>query len=597
MPGGPAHSLGSRTEILGKIIEHIPLMINFTDSNGRIKLVNREWERVLGWSTEEILSEKIDIFAECYPDPDYRREVLKFVEAAQSKWGDFRPRARNGRIIDTTWYTVKLSDGTRIGIGQDVTGRKLEEQARRESELRFRQLAENIREVFWMADGKTREVLYVSPAYEEVWGRTCASLYEQPRSFLDSVHPGDRARVVEANERQFTAQMPYEQEYRVVRADGSVRWVRDRGFSIRDDAGQVYRFAGIAEDITAIREVAARADWLSSFPELSPSPIVETDVEGRITYANASACQLLPWLSSYARGERTDVPEHSWLAGLREMPGDIADTVTKPFERRFELDGRWYQQAIYFVAPFGRVRSYGVDITDRKRAEDELLNSVTQMRALAAREQTVREQERQSVSREIHDELGQALTAIRLELSAWMGDLPPGQQRSPRAASLMSLIDETIQSVRRIATSLRPGILDDAGLTPAVEWAVEEFASRAGIKYRLDLPSDDLRLDPELSTALFRILQEALTNVARHANATELTVRISMETGSVRLEIHDNGQGITGAQLSHSASVGILGMQERARLLGGELIVRGSPGKGTTVTVRIPESRSGEPSD
>ena len=151
-------------------------------------------------------------------------------------------------------------------------------------------------------------------------------------------------------------------------------------------------------------------------------------------------------------------------------------------------------------------------------------------------------------------------------------------------------MDETIQSVRRISTELRPGILDDLGLVDAVEWAGEDFAARTGTKCRLDLPEDDISIEPEQATAVFRIFQETLTNVARHADASEIEVRLTKDERDLTLEVHDNGGGIPKDKLSNGESLGILGMRERALLLGGELTISGAPGEGTTVRVRIPEA-------
>ncbi len=237
--------------------------------------------------------------------------------------------------------------------------------------------------------------------------------------------------------------------------------------------------------------------------------------------------------------------------------------------------------------------------TIRERAElestlrqqrNELQHSLEQLRSLAARLQRVREEERAGVAREIHDELGQALTGIKLESASLIRGLP-GDAKEPlkRAQSIVKLADQTIQSVRRIATELRPGILDDLGIVAAVEWAAKEFEARTGTKCRADLPEDDIEADPEHATALFRILQEALTNVIRHSSATEVNVRLAREDGALTLEIQDNGKGISKEQLSAGKSLGILGMRERALMLGGELTVSGAPGKGVTVRVRIPE--------
>jgi signal transduction histidine kinase len=218
--------------------------------------------------------------------------------------------------------------------------------------------------------------------------------------------------------------------------------------------------------------------------------------------------------------------------------------------------------------------------------------SLAQLRALAARLQTAREDERSRAAREIHDELGQALTAIKLEFAALLQDLPAhdGPVRE-RSRSILELLDSTIRSVGRIATGLRPAILDDLGLVPALEWAAEDFQTRTGIRCQIDLPEADIALDPEHATAVFRIFQETLTNVVRHANATQVSMRLAEEDRGLILEVRDNGKGASEEQLSAGTSLGILGMRERVLLLGGTLTIKGAPGEGTVVRVSIPYSK------
>jgi PAS domain S-box-containing protein len=345
--------LRRQKEILQKIFDSVPAMIGFVGPDGKIKLVNREWERTLGWTLDEVLGQDLDVFAELYPDPPYYQGVLNFVFNSNAAWADFRTRVKDGRVIDTSWANVRLSDGTTIGIGRDIT--------------------------------------------------------------------------------------------------------------------------------------------------------------------------------------------------------------------------------------------------DFKRTEEALQKSRDQLRALAARVQSVREEERTRVAREIHDELGQALTAIKIELSSLSHDLPADKKR--QSESILKLVAETIQSVRRISTELRPPILDAVGLVAAVEWAAGEFAARTGTKCRLDLPQDDVVIDGERATALFRIFQETLTNVARHANASEVNVRLADEDGNLVLEVHDNGKGVSEEQLSVASSLGILGMRERALLLGGEFTIAGALGAGTTVRVRIPKTHAAPSKD
>jgi two-component sensor histidine kinase len=199
--------------------------------------------------------------------------------------------------------------------------------------------------------------------------------------------------------------------------------------------------------------------------------------------------------------------------------------------------------------------------------------SLDQLRALAARLHSAREEER-----------------IKIDFTSLLSDLSEDQGfRAERSQSILKLLDETLHSVQRIATELRPAILDVLGLVAAMEWATQEFQTRTGTKCQIILPDADVALDPERATALFRIFQETLTNVARHADATQVDVRLAGENGDLILEVHDNGKGITEEQASAEVSLGILGMRERILLLGGTLTISGTPETGTTVRVLVPK--------
>jgi len=229
------------------------------------------------------------------------------------------------------------------------------------------------------------------------------------------------------------------------------------------------------------------------------------------------------------------------------------------------------------------------EVAERELAEEKLKMSLEQLRALAARLQLVREEERTNVAREIHDELGQACTAIKMDL-ALIGRRATKRQTQlqTKVLSAMQLADNMISSLRRIASELRPGTLDDLGLTAALEWQAQEFQSRTGVECNVILPHEPLTLDPERSTAIFRIFQESLTNVARHAQATRVVARLDAKADALILEVRDNGKGFNAQESRARRSLGLVGMQERALLLNGELNVEGVPGVGTTMTLRIP---------
>jgi PAS domain S-box-containing protein len=233
------------------------------------------------------------------------------------------------------------------------------------------------------------------------------------------------------------------------------------------------------------------------------------------------------------------------------------------------------------------------EIAERERAEEQLRRSLDQLRALAARLQSVREEERTSIAREIHDELGQACTAIKMDLALIGRRLTKNQTRlRAKVDSAVELVDSMIVTLRRISSELRPRTLDDLGLPAALESQAQEFERRTGIRCSVALPQEPLALDMETSIAIFRIYQESLTNVARHANATQVEARLNVENDRLTFRVFDNGRGFDLKEAKERKSLGLVGMQERALLLNGDLKIEGVPGAGTTMTLTIPLSRS-----
>jgi signal transduction histidine kinase len=231
---------------------------------------------------------------------------------------------------------------------------------------------------------------------------------------------------------------------------------------------------------------------------------------------------------------------------------------------------------------------------ERKHTEEQLRESHAQLRALSVHLQYVREQERMRIAREVHDELGQSLTGLKLQLTWMAGRLPKDLKSLHKKIHAMAdSIDGTIHSIRRIATELRPGLLDTAGLPAALEWQAIEFQKQTGIECCVGVAMRGSTLNQDLNTAFFRIFQETLTNIIRHANATKVEVRLFEAAQHFILEVKDNGRGISESEIQNTKSIGLVGMRERAALLGGEVRWRGHPGKGTTVSVRIPRRAGG----
>lgn len=238
--------------------------------------------------------------------------------------------------------------------------------------------------------------------------------------------------------------------------------------------------------------------------------------------------------------------------------------------------------------PLGIVISH-LDITKRRQSERALEEANLQLRRLSARLEKVQEEERARISRELHDELGQRLTAFRMEL-VWMGSRLHEDQPilKEKVTELIQLVDSTTTVVRRIASDLRPTMLDDLGFIAAIEWLIEDFGERTGIHCRLILEYFDLSGDDALVTGLYRMMQESLTNVARHSGAKEVTVSILQTKGSLTLSIYDTGKGISDEALTQKHTLGLPGMRERARMLGGTAEISLHKQGGTEVKIELP---------
>ncbi len=290
----------------------------------------------------------------------------------------------------------------------------------------------------------------------------------------------------------------------------------------------------------------------------------------------------------------SDFFRHDLAAGRRGWRKlfDAGHTHSLTNERRLDGSTMWVEgDYMCFYDAAGRITGhFGIqrDVSDRVKAGEELEQSRTELRALAARLQKTREEERTRIAREIHDELGQALTALKLDV-AWLESRRSRNSGAFRVGdvSLTERIDQTMQIVRRIASELRPSVLDQLGLEAAIESLVRETTQRTGIA--VCLHADDFpRLPDEIASHAYRIIQEALTNVSRHSKATRVDVSVRRVGGVIILGVEDNGVGFTPQSLSGLSSLGLVGIRERALACGGTLMIRGEPGKGTGIAVTIP---------
>ena len=274
--------------------------------------------------------------------------------------------------------------------------------------------------------------------------------------------------------------------------------------------------------------------------------------------------------------ESRKASEVSW----KTKDGDRIFTILSPkniYDEKEELRGRV---------------SVLTDITDRRQAEKELHQSRELLRMLSLHLQDVRERESKRIALEIHDELGQQLTALKMDISWLSNRIDPAMEEAKKLLqkmdSMSDLVDKTIQTVQKISSELRPGLLDDLGLVPAIEWLAQDFQSRTKIRCETRLTCGDIILPADCATAIFRISQEALTNVARHAKATRVGISLKKDNNTLILKIQDNGKGIEADEMFAPSSLGLMGMRERVRPFGGNLNITGTPKRGTSLKVTLP---------
>ncbi|HYM24420.1 MAG TPA: PAS domain S-box protein [Vicinamibacterales bacterium] len=494
-----------------------------------------------------------------------------------------------------------------IAVERHTTERDL-----RESELRFRQIADHIHEVFWLSTADLGAMLYVSRGYETVWGASRESLYREPSSWLSAIHPDDRPRVKAVIEKE--RERGFEVEYRIVRPDGETRAIWDRGFPIRDRSNQLYRVAGIAEDVTGRRqaeEALRRSEQLLRLVlEAIPVGVAFLGLNGDIMLNNTAsdriwANAIRPGAERYARtrgwwhesGKPVEGDDWASVRALRQGETSLNEVIDI---EAFDGTRRVIQNSAVPIrdehdAIVGAV-VVNEDITARKKAERDLEATATQMQALATRLLQAQDEERRRIAQMLHETTAQDLAALKMLLARVQRTSPQlSEAEKDLLAEMVVITDRSMEDVRTLSYLLHPPFLDEGGLLSALRWYVEGFARRSGIKVELDVPPDFPRLPRDVETTLFRIVQEALVNVYRHAESPTARIRLAVDPGdhNVTLEIQDSGRGMPSriaARLSAgegALGVGIVGMRERVKQLGGTLDIE-SGDRGTLVRAVFP---------
>ena len=452
--------------------------------DGVIVTWNAAAERIYGYSALEAIGRSIAFLV---PPEQHGEitEILKRIKRGESvEHLETTHLRKDGRQISVSLMIspIKNSEGEITGasaIAHDATEQKNAEQALRQSEQLFRELAENIHEVFWLTDSKYTQMIYVSPLYETVWERSRESLYSAPRSWMEVVHPEDKEQLVAEMARR-SPEEPHNTTYRLVRPNGSIRWIRDRSFPVRDESGKVTRYAGVSDDITEI-----------------------------------------------------------------------------------------------------------------KGAEESLRRANHRLQILSRRRIQVQEDERRRLARELHDQIGQLLTAASINLAS--------ARRTKDRRKMIRQLDEAIvileqilRQVRQISFDIRPPVLDDLGLVPTMRWMLNDSADRAGLTSEFFADPNLRRSDTEGETACYRVGLEAVANVVRHAHAQKVWLELHNAGNALELVVRDDGIGFDVADAEKRVDrdrLGLVGMNERTTALGGHFECKSTPGHGTEIRALFPFAR------
>lgn len=574
------------------LVENINDAIYELSADGSIIYMSPVIESIVGYKLSEIIGKNFVEFI--HPEDVPRvKKMFQGIISGVVEQDEYRIVSKSGEIlwVRTSSCAIENKGGAAgfHGVLTDITKHKRAEEERI-------LLLDNMDALVWyLTQGAVNKALsdFLGAKKSDIEYKNLFELFSQEEAAV----------CIAGNRRVFEEKKTVNTEEWVVNAKGEPRLLAITKTPKLSEDGSVEYMVCSGIDITERKkmEKALRSSEEQSrtIVETAPSLLVIADTEGNNIYVSPNCEQITGYKAEELLGRVFWWVHDDDLARAKRVFNKTFSKMigNRNFEyKAFKKDGElWWASTSWEPLHDEQGTFLGVvlqtlDITGRKRAEEELQRSQKQLRNLADHLQSKREDERMTIAREIHDEMGQALTVLKMDLS-WLARKVPGDREEllEKIRVMSGLVSTTHKTVQRIITELRPGLLDDLGLTAAMEWQTGEFQSRTGITCQLTIDPEDIVIDENRSTALFRILQESLTNVSRHAGATRVTVNLKEKKGQITLRVRDNGKGITKEQLSGNTSFGIMGIRERVHQFQGKMRISGGPGKGTTVVVEMPK--------
>ena len=596
------------------IIKSISDAIVITDMDYKITGWNKYAEQIFGYTLKEALHKNIITFLKVSSNHISVDEIIKsFNDNGEWKGELINYGKDNNKIyVDVVCSSIKDENGKVIGgvnVIRNITERVINEKKINElsnylenevnakvaelnlSNERFNLVAKATNDALWDWNIK-EDKLWCNESYYTMTGIN-PGMQISFNDFAGLLIEEDQKRIIANYEHAVKNKSTYiSEEFSIRKKDNNIYKIYNRAYIVYDDLGNPIRMLGAMQDITLRKKIQ---DQILFEKDLSDTVI--NSLPG-VFYMFNENLQFLRWnknllkITGYTAEEMTQFNPVNFVPDEQQerVAGKIAN-VFKIGEDDVEADllTKNNQRIPYFFT--GMAINYngqhcmmgvGIDISEKKNSQEELRRLTTYL-------QNIREEERGRIAREIHDDLGQQLTGLKMEMS-WLSKKidPENIELKTKVSESIQLIDEAVKSVRRIATQLRPSILDDLGLVAALEWLSEEFEKRYNVKTNFSSNIHTGNINADTSIALFRIYQESLTNVLRHSKATEINASLSLKNNNIDLLIVDNGIGFDTGKVNTLNTLGILGIKERTNLMGGSFNIESKKGEGTSVLISVP---------
>lgn len=592
----------ARFQMVSKATTDIVWDLNLADN---LLWWNDNYYANLGYKKQKELVELQEWFENIHPE-DLQRVRPKFLEAitgTAATWRDeYRYRKADGSYINILdrGYIMLNKDGKpyrMIGSMVDMTPIYEVQKKVKESEHRLRTILDTDPECIKLMDVNCNLIdinkggmnMIDADSYEQVLGKSLLTVVAAPQK--------EKA---EAMVRKAFAGQGGLLEFEMITLKGRTRWCEVNIVPFRNPEGEIISVLGVTRDMTerktAETALARNEEKYRTLVEQAHDAIILFDEEGRLLDVNTGLTLLL----GYSKEELLNMHLHDLFTEEEAETDPVRFDVLRKGQSKVKQrkvlrkDGAVVETEIKSQQlPDGRFLSIIRDLSDRIWAERKLEESYQQLRELNGYLENVREEERSHIAREIHDELGQQLTVLKMDIS-WLKKKLAGADEAvvERLNGLLEMINNTVRSVRRISSELRPSMLDDLGLPAAIEWHAQEFMNRSGITIQTDIDNRDIKLETKTAITLFRVFQESLTNVARHAEAALAKVKLAQEGERLILTVEDNGKGFLPESIKTKRTLGILGMKERIAIIKGSYDIKSSPEKGTIVRVSVPLKES-----